>query len=136
MIHLTLHGNPITKKNSQRILYKSLGCGRKTPFIAPSKAFEDYQESCLLQIKRPHSPISARVNVRCIYYMKTRRKVDLGNLLAATCDILVKAKVLEDDNCKIVAGHDGSRVRYDKIFPRVEIEITEMEDENETIVQM
>lgn len=136
MIHLTLHGNPITKKNSQRILYKFLGRGKKTPFVAPSKAFEDYQESCLWQLRTPHSPISACVNVRCIYYMKTRRKVDLGNLLAATCDILVKAKVLEDDNCKIVAGHDGSRVEYDKIFPRVEIEITEMEDENETIVQM
>lgn len=122
---ITLHGEPRTKKNSARIFKTRSG----RPFVAPSKAFEDYQESCLWQLRTPHSPISARVNVRCIYYMKTKRKVDLGNLLAATCDILVKAKVLEDDNCKIVAGHDGSRVEYDKMFPRVEIEITEMEDE-------
>jgi hypothetical protein len=35
--------------------------------------------------------------------------------------------IIEDDNSQIVAGHDGSRVRYDKNNPRTEIEITEME---------
>ncbi len=120
---LTLIGEPRTKKNSARILRS--GAGR--PFVAPSKAFEDYQESCLWQIRAPHSPISARVNVRCVYYMKTARRVDLANLIEATTDILVKAGVLADDNSKIVAAHDGSRVDYDKNHPRVEIEITEME---------
>ena len=108
-MHLTLYGNPVTKKNSQRILYKFTKFGRKTPFIAPSKAYGDYETDCLRQIKRPHSPISARVNVRCVYYMKTARRVDLANLIEATTDILVKARVLEDDNSKIVAAHDGSR---------------------------
>ena len=122
---LTLYGDPRTKKNSARILKGHSG-GR---FVAPSKAFVDYQESCLWQIKRPHSPVSARVNVRCIYYMQTRRKVDLANLIEATCDILVKTGVLADDNSRIVAGHDGSRVDYDKDNPRVEIEIEEMEDD-------
>lgn len=127
-MHLTLYGDPVTKKNSQRILYKFTKYGRKTPFIAPSKAFVDYQEVCLWQIKRPHSPVSARVNVRCVYYMKTARRVDLANLIEATTDILVKARVLEDDNSKIVAGHDGSRVELDRKNPRVEIEIEEMEE--------
>ena len=76
------------------------------------------------------SPISARVNVRCVYYMKTARRVDLANLIEATTDILVKAGVLADDNSKIVAAHDGSRVDYDKNHPRVEVEITEMEGEH------
>lgn len=123
---IILYGDPRTKKNSARILRS--GAGR--PFVAPSAAFEAYQESCLWQIKRPHSPISARVNVRCVYYMKTARRVDLANLIEATCDILVKARVLEDDNSKIVAAHDGSRVEHDKKNPRVEIWIEEMEDEN------
>ena len=127
---LTLYGNPVTKKNSQRILYKFTKFGRKTPFIAPSKAYVDYETDCLRQIKRPHSPISARVNVKCVYYMKTARRVDLANLIEATTDILVKARVLEDDNSKIVSAHDGSRVDYDKQNPRVEIWIEEMEDEN------
>lgn len=125
---LTLYGNPVTKKNSQRILYKFTKFGRKTPFIAPSKAYVDYETDCLRQIKRPRSPISARVNVRCVYYMKTARRVDLANLIEATTDILVKARVLEDDNSKIVAAHDGSRVDYDKQNPRVEIWIEEMEE--------
>lgn len=125
---LTIYGNPVTKKNSQRILYKFTKFGRKTPFIAPSKAYVDYETDCLRQIKRPHSPISARVNVRCVYYMKTARRVDLANLIEATTDILVKAHVLEDDNSKIVAAHDGSRVDYGKQNPRVEIWIEEMEE--------
>jgi len=123
-MHLTLYGDPRTKKNSARILRTRSGA----PFVAPSKAYADYERSCLLQIKRMHSPISARVNVRCVYYMATRRRVDLANLIEATTDILVKARVLADDNSKIVAGHDGSRVEYDKENPRVEIEITEKED--------
>lgn len=125
-MHLTLYGDPRTKKNSARILRTSSGA----PFVAPSKAYTDYETDCLRQIKRPHSPISARVNVRCVYYMKTARRVDLANLIEATTDILVKAHVLEDDNSKIVAAHDGSRVKIDRKQPRVEIEIEEMEDEN------
>ena len=126
-LHLTLYGDPRTKKNSTRILRTRSG----TPFVAPSKAFADYETSCLWQIKRPHSPVSARVNVRCIYYMKTARRVDLANLIEATTDILVKARVLEDDNSRIVAGHDGSRVELDRKNPRVEIEIEEMKKDSE-----
>lgn len=121
---LTLYGDPRTKKNSARILRTRSGA----PFVAPSKAYGDYETDCLRQIKKPRSPISARVNVRCVYYMKTARRVDLANLIEATCDILVKAGVLEDDHCRIVAGHDGSRVEYDKENPRAEIWIEEMED--------
>lgn len=124
-IHLTLYGDPHTKKNSAQILRTRSGA----PFVAPSKAYGDYETDCLRQIKKPRSPISARVNVRCVYYMKTARRVDLANLIEATCDILVKARVLEDDHCRIVAGHDGSRVEYDKENPRAEIWIEEMEDE-------
>lgn len=123
-IHLTLYGDPHTKKNSAQILRTRSGA----PFVAPSKAYGDYETDCLRQIKKPRSPISARVNVRCVYYMKTARRVDLANLIEATTDILVKARVLEDDHCRIVAGHDGSRVEYDKQNPRVEIWFEEMED--------
>lgn len=125
-MHLILYGDPRTKKNSARILRTRSG----TPFVAPSKSFEDYQTACLWQIRAPPVPLSARLNVRCVYYMKTARRVDLANLIEATTDILVKARVLEDDNSKIVAGHDGSRVELDRKNPRVEIEIEEMETEN------
>lgn len=114
--------NPITKKNSQRIIHPN---GRT--LIKPSAAYEAYENMALYFLQpRPEAPIRKPVNVRCLYYMETRRKVDLTNLLSATDDILVKAAVLKDDNRNIVAGHDGSRVFYDHDFPRVEITITPM----------
>ena len=69
------------------------------------------------------------ITLRCIYYMPTRRKVDLCNLLEATCDMLVHHKVISDDNSGIVCSHDGSRVYYDKENPRTEVEITKFEGE-------
>ena len=96
--------------------------------MAPSKEFVDYQELCLRQIKTPQMAISEAVNVKAVYYMPNRRRVDLVNLLEATCDILVKAGVLADDCAAVVAGHDGSRMLLDRQRPRVEIEITGMEE--------
>ena len=64
------------------------------------------------------------MNIQCLYYMQTRRIVDLVGLLQGTDDLLTDAGVIKDDNSRIVAGHDGSRVLYDKENPRVEITIT------------
>ena len=67
------------------------------------------------------------VNVKALYYMPTRRRVDLCNLHEALCDVLVKFGVVQDDNCKIIASMDGSRVLYDKENPRTEVYIEEVE---------
>lgn len=121
-IGLTLHGRPYTKKNSQRIAVNMRTGAR---FVKPSENFEAYEKSCLVQIPLCMKLyIEEPVNVRCVYWMPTRHKVDLVNLLEATDDILVKAGVLKDDNSQIIVGHDGSRVRYDKERPRVDISIT------------
>lgn len=120
-MRLVLKGNPITKKNSQRII--SAG---GHPRVIPSKAYVEYREACLWQIPNlAKMEIAVPVNLKCVYFMQTLRKVDLCNLLEATCDILVDAGVILDDNSRIVVSHDGSRVSYDKENPRVEIEITE-----------
>lgn len=111
---------PRTKKNHQRIVSKG---GR--PYIIQSKAYKGYEKQALYFI-RPLG-IDYPVNVRCLFYMKTHRRVDLVNLLEAIDDILVKAGAIEDDNCEIVAGHDGSRVYYDKENPRTEVYIEEIE---------
>lgn len=63
-----------------------------------------------------------------LFYMATRRKVDGLNLAAGLDDILVERGILADDNSRIVAGHDGTRVLYDPKNPRTEIYITEMEE--------
>lgn len=124
MLTYVLLGAPRTKKNSQRI-FKGRG---GQPFLVPSAAYAQYEKDCLQQICPPRQPVTAAVNLKCVYYMPNRRRVDLVNLIEATCDILVKAGVLADDCAAVVAGHDGSRVLLDRKRPRVEITITEMEE--------
>lgn len=67
------------------------------------------------------------VEVKCLFYMPTRRKCDLTNMLEAIDDIMVKAGLLKDDNYTIIESHDGSRVLYDKDRPRTEVYITQIE---------
>ena len=110
-------GRPITKKNSQRLVLAG-----KFPKIVPSAAYTQYEKDAGWFLKP--LGIDYPVNVACAYFMPTRGKVDLVNLLSATCDILVKHGVISDDNSQIVASHDGSVVLYDKENPRVEIAIT------------
>ena len=115
---ITIQLNPVTKKNSQQIIKI-----KNRYMIIPSKQYKQYEKD-VKQFMPDIETIKYPVNVKCLYYMKTKRKVDLNNLLEATTDILVKYKILEDDNSKIVVGHDGSRVYYDKYNPRTEIIIT------------
>ena len=122
---LVLYGNPATKKNSMQI-FKNSRTGQ--PFLTQSKRYKDYARDCGRQITGKYKKkIDYPINLKCVYYRKTRHRVDLTNLLAATCDILSDFGVIEDDNCKIVVSHDGSRVKYDKECPRVEIEIEKVE---------
>ena len=121
-LKFSIPGNPITKKNSQRMVNVH---GRVIPM--PSKQFVAYQKDAEKYIPYKWYNINVPCNIKCIYYMPTKRRVDLCNLLAATCDILVHYGVIEDDNCGIAYSHDGSCVVLGcKDNPRVEIEITEI----------
>ena len=73
-------------------------------------------------------PIKTPINVKCTYYLGNNRSCDLTNLLEATDDILCACGVVANDNYKIIASHDGSRVKVDKKDPRVVIEIREADD--------
>ena len=90
---MTLWGAPRTKKNSQ-----SIRCNTRTGrrFISPSEAYRAYETDCLRQIPgKARQQIDLPVNVRCVYYMPTRRRVDLTNLLEATDDLLVRISEIE-----------------------------------------
>ena len=126
ILTITIPGQPITKKNSQQIVYKNVN-GKRIPFIIPSKQFLKYQDECgwLLKNKKGLN-LSGRYNAQCIYYMKSKRRVDLVNLLEATMDIFVKYNILKDDDSEIIVSHDGSKVMLDKNNPRVEITLTDV----------
>ena len=114
--------NPVTKKNSQQIFR----AGSRI-MIVPSKAYKTYLADCRKLVKAPPEPINRPVNVKALYYMKTRRKVDIGNLHSGLHDVLVALGIVEDDHSGIIASTDGSRVLYDKENPRTEITITEVD---------
>lgn len=116
--------NPKTKKNNQQVLYNSK---TKKPFIAQNNAYKRYERDAGWFVKWNKPPIKEAVNVKCVFYRDSERRVDLTNLLEAIDDILVKYKVLADDNFKIIASHDGSRVYVDREKPRIEIEITRLQ---------
>lgn len=114
--------SPRTKKNSQQII-----CAKGHYMVIPSKLYKDYEKACKEYIPIIET-ICYPVNIKCTYYMPTRRKVDLNNLLEATTDMLVHYNIIEDDNRNIVASHDGSIVMYDKENPRTIIEISKKYD--------
>lgn len=118
-ISFTIPLNPVTKKNSQRLVFN-----KKTgkPFVLPSEKYQKYERDAQFFVPNGIS-ISYGVSVKCLFYMSTKRKVDLTNLLEAIDDVLVKCNVLLDDDSNIIKSHDGSRVYYDKENPRTEVYI-------------
>lgn len=125
MIKFTVPIAPITKKNHQQI-YKNSRTGK--PFVSPSSQYKQYETDCLWFIPKLPAPIDYAVNVKCIFYMPTKRRVDLTNLLESIDDVMVKAGLLADDDYKVIASHDGSRVMFDKENPRTEVEIERCTD--------
>jgi Holliday junction resolvase RusA-like endonuclease len=126
IVKFTVPLTPVTKKNHQRIL-KNRRTG--THFVAPSEQYEQYEAMALWYIPKRGIPIDFPVNVKCVFYMPTNRSCDLTNHLESIDDVMVKAGLLKDDNYKILASHDGSRVLVDKKNPRTEVEITRIPTE-------
>lgn len=113
-------GEPTTKKNSSRIV-KIHGHYA----VIPSQKYKEFERTALRQLVTSEEPINKAVEVKCLFFRATKRRVDLTNLLEAIDDILVKAGVLEDDNCNIIVSHDGSRVILGDKYPRTEVYIYE-----------
>ena len=116
---------PRSKKNSQQIISNSR---TRRPMIIQSKLYANFELECGLYLKRYKSNIDYRVNLKIEFYVPGKRKRDIANYVEAIQDILVKYEILKDDNHNIVTSLDGTRMYIDKLNPRVEIEITKMEE--------
>ena len=116
LINIVLPVIPRSKKN---------GMIKTKHGLIQSAAYRQYESDCLMLMPSGlrNAKLHCPVTVTARFYMPTRRKVDLPNLLNAIDDVLVKSGVLADDNRDIIASHDGSRVLYDKERPRTEITI-------------
>lgn len=125
-MRITIPLTPITKKNSQRIIWNKRA---KRPMIIPSAQYKEYEKAASEYMPTGCEPINTPVNVQMVFTMPTRRRVDLVNLQESCLDILVKYGVLADDNSNIVAAMDGSRVEYEKGAGKTEITITDIREE-------
>lgn len=127
MLKFTIFLNPITKKNSQQIIYRTNPITKKqSPMIIPSKVFKQYQKDAGWFLNAKKAPEGV-LNIKAIYYRETKHGVDITNLHSALHDVLTHYGVIEDDSFKFVGGTDGSRIKFDSTNPRTEIEITLLE---------
>lgn len=115
------------KKNNQQIIFNN-----KThrPMIIQSEQYREFEKLCAIFLKpiakKLEKPIDYPINLKCTFYFPDRRRRDTINMLEAIQDILVKYKVLEDDNYMIVASLDGTRSIYEKGREETIIEIEEV----------
>lgn len=126
VLRYVITGHPYVKKSNMKLVMR----GKKLVRI-PTANYTAWATSAHEQIARhinPGSPINFPVNLQCHFYVRTYGVVDLSALYEGIQDELVKMGVLEDDNFKIVASHDGSRVFVDPENPRMEIEISARND--------
>lgn len=113
-----------SKKNSQQILFNHK---TKRPFISQSELYLNFERECGYYLKKYQgSIINYPCNIKALFFVPDKRKRDLTNLENAIADILVKYKILEDDNYNIISGWDGSRIIYEKGVSKIILEIEEV----------
>lgn len=127
-MRLVIEGSPRTKKNSQRIVRVG-----QRPALLQSRPYLAWEQAALLQLQAQHAragrpTIDWNVNLRALIY-RDRAAGDLGNYLAAVCDVLQASGVLIDD--RQVTGFDGSRLLVDRQRPRVDIVLLPMNGRGE-----
>lgn len=127
MLKITITGNTPSKKNQKQIIYV-----RGKPLIIPSKRHKEWHTQAMSQlhgIKPVASQISA---IEVTLYPPNKRLFDISNRAETLLDILVDAKIIEDDNYKIVPKLISEFGEIDKDNPRAEITIYEQIGTEET----
>ena len=141
-VHLVVDGHPYVKKSNQKVQMRG---HRQVKVNTPS--YNRWHSSALQQLaaygydpqfkqrrkfdKTLRGLITKPINLQCRFYTATAGRVDLSALYEGIQDVLVEVGLLDDDNYKIVASHDGSGVEKDADRPRIEITITDKGDQYE-----
>lgn len=113
-----------SKKNSQQII---LNPKTHKPMIIQSKIYKQFENDCGYFLNRYKLNIDYPIGLKCTFIVPDKRKRDLTNLENAIADILVKYKVIQDDNYNIIDNWDGSRIIYQKGIEKTIIEIKKAE---------
>lgn len=118
MLQITIPTTPRSKKNSQQIIFN-----KKTNrmMVVQNKRYTEFEKECKQYMPVLEKPIDYPINLSCKFYVNDARKRDIANFLEAIQDVLVKYKVLLDDDYSIVASMDNCSMEIDRKKPRVEI---------------
>lgn len=114
-VRLTIIGTPRTKKNSMQ--------RTRNGGLIQGKGWRDYERTAVIT-PTVQLPVG-RYNVRALVYREANRG-DLLNYLAGTSDLMEKRGVVTND--RQFLAWDGSRMFVDRARPRVEVEISDLED--------
>ena len=120
---ITITGRIPSKKNSRNIFYRS---GRI--HNTPNAKYQAWHKQAIVQL-----PKIGYVEVKRIildFYFPDLRRADLTNKAESVMDLLVDAKIIEDDNWKVVPEIRLRSQGLDRENPRVEILIYGLEDVN------
>lgn len=122
-MNLTLNGQVIAKKNARQLFVRN---GRMMNI--PSKLYREWEEDCLNQIAHTYrGQAEGQVIIIVEFYHKDLRKRDIDNELSSVLDLLVKAELIPDDSCEVVVEAHAIFGGVDKLNPRCEISLEEME---------
>jgi len=116
-INITIKGDIPSKKNSKIMI-----CRGKRPLLISNSRFQAWNEEQLWLLKRLGSlQLKEVAGIDITYYPSTKRKSDITNKTESIMDLLVDARILEDDNWFVVPSlllHFGD---VDTENPRAEI---------------
>lgn len=113
-----------SKKNGTRRLARRGRDGKVHIFQVPSLQHEVWEEEYLYKLPKLSVPISKCI-INVYYYFPDNRRRDTHNEFESIADILVKAKIIQDDRWQVIKEQHHYPMGIDKDFPRVEVEVLE-----------
>jgi len=117
MLKMLIKGRIPSKKNSRCLFVR----GGKL-FNIPSKDYAAWHKTALLQLlpfKNKEETVFSSVLLR--FWAPDKRAADLSNKTESIMDLLVDAKIIEDDNWWIINNLTLEFMGVDKVNPRCEI---------------
>lgn len=119
IVELKIEGNVPSKKNSR--------VRTRSGSSIPSKAFSDWQESALWQVRQQTKTRFLKpVSLEVIIYFGTNGRADLDNRVTSVLDMLVEALVIRDDKWQDVP-RISAQAEYRKREPGAFIRLTELD---------
>lgn len=120
---IIISGQTPSHKNSKQIFRSKSG----RTILANNDRYLNWRGGAIIEVLNQAKKSYKAAEIEMTFYTKDRRGRDLDNMVASVLDVLVHANVIEDDNCFMVRGIHAYFGGIDRVKPRVEIKICELE---------